>query len=76
MVRVEVELNDGGRLARTVEAPRGSETSFAAEADIVEKFKKLATRAVGAAKVDEIVNLVLGAEKLQRADEIAGALAG
>jgi aconitate decarboxylase len=75
MVRVDVQLKDGATLARTVEAPRGSETSFASEADIVEKFKKLATRTVGAAKVDEIVNLVLGAEKLARADQIAEGLA-
>jgi aconitate decarboxylase len=75
MVRVDVLLNDGSKLQRTVEAPRGSETSFASEADIVEKFKKLATRTVGAAKADEIVNLVLGAEKLKRAEAIAEALA-
>jgi aconitate decarboxylase len=75
MVRVDVQLNDGTRLERTVEAPRGSETSFASEFDIVEKFKKLATRTVGTAKADEIVNLVLGAEKLQRAEQIAEALA-
>jgi aconitate decarboxylase len=75
MVRVEAQLNDGTKLERTVEAPRGSETSFASEADIVEKFKKLATRAVGAAKADEIVNLVLGADKLKAATQIAEALA-
>jgi len=75
MVRVEVQLNDGAKLERTVEAPRGSETSFASETDIVEKFKKLSTRTVGAAKADEIVNLVLGADKLKRAEQIAQALA-
>ena len=75
MVRVEAQLNDGTKLERTVEAPRGSETSFASEADIVEKFKKLATRTVGAAKADEIVNLVLGADKLKAATQIAEALA-
>ncbi len=74
MVRVDVQLNDGTKLARTVEAPRGSEASFASEADIVEKFKKLAARTVGAAKADEIVNLVLGAEKLKQAEQIAQAL--
>jgi aconitate decarboxylase len=74
MVRVDVHLKDGTKLARTVEAPRGSETSFASEADIVEKFKKLATRTAGAAKADEIVNLVLGAEKLKQAERIAQSL--
>ncbi|HEY1311263.1 MAG TPA: hypothetical protein VGF02_09960, partial [Pseudolabrys sp.] len=75
MVRVDVHLKNGVRLEQTVEAPRGSETSFASEADIVAKFKKLATHAVSGARADKIVNLVLGAEKLARAEEIAEALA-
>src|SRR5476649_563340 len=65
MVRVEVQLKNGIKLEQTVEAPRGSEASFASEADIVRKFKTLATHAVHDAKADEIVNLVLGAEKLE-----------
>ncbi len=75
MVRVEVHLKNGKKLERTVEAPRGSEASFASEADIVQKFKKLATHTVSGAKADEVVNLVLGAEKLKRAEQIAEALA-
>jgi aconitate decarboxylase len=75
MVRVEVNLKNGKHLERTVEAPRGSEQSFASEADIVEKFKKLATHTVSADKADRIVNLVLGAEKLKQAEEIAEGLA-
>ncbi len=75
MVRVEVHLKDGTTLERSVEAPRGSEASFASEADIVEKFKKLATHTVSGAKADQVVNLVLGAEKLKRAEQIAEALA-
>ena len=75
MVRVEVELKNGAKLEQTVEAPRGSEQSFASEADIVQKFKKLATHTFSAAKADAIVNLVLGADKLARAGEIAKALA-
>jgi len=75
MVRVEVYLNNGTRLERTVEAPRGSEHSFASEADIVRKFKLLATHVVSETKSDQVVNLVLGADKLARADEIAAALA-
>jgi aconitate decarboxylase len=76
MVRVEVYLKNGAKLEQTVEAPRGSEHSFASEADIVQKFKKLATHVVSAAKADNVVNLVLGAEKLERAGQIAEALAG
>ena len=75
MVRVEVLLKNGAKLEQTVEAPRGSEKSFASEADIVQKFNKLATHAVSAAKADAIVNLVLGADKLARAEQIAEALA-
>jgi 2-methylcitrate dehydratase PrpD len=74
MVRVEVHLKNGARLEQTVEAPRGSEESFASEADIVGKFKNLATHVVSDAKADAVVNLVLGTEKLARADEIAAAL--
>ena len=75
MVRVEVHLKNGVKLVQTVEAPRGSENSFASEADIVQKFKKLAAHVVSDAKTDEVVNLVLGAEKLERAEQIAQALA-
>jgi 2-methylcitrate dehydratase PrpD len=74
MVRVETHLKNGSKLEQTVEAPRGSEASFASETDIVQKFKKLATNTFGAAKADTIVNAVLGADKLARADEIARAL--
>jgi 2-methylcitrate dehydratase PrpD len=75
MVRVEVHLKDGTKLEQTVEAPRGSENSFASETDIVQKFMKLATHVVSAAKADDVVNLVLGAEKIARAEQIAEVLA-
>ena len=42
---------------------------------VVEKFKKLATHVVSAARADNVVNLVLGAEKLERAEHISRALA-
>jgi 2-methylcitrate dehydratase PrpD len=74
MVRVEVRLKDGSKLEQTIEAPRGSEASFASETDIVQKFEKLATHTLGAVKADTVVNAVLGADKLARADEIARAL--
>jgi 2-methylcitrate dehydratase PrpD len=75
MVRVDVKLKDGTRLEETVEAPRGSERSFASEADIVGKFMKLATHTVARDKADAVVNAVLGAEKLAHAEAIAQALA-
>jgi aconitate decarboxylase len=75
MVRVDVKLKNGTRMQETVEAPRGSERSFAGEAEIVSKFMKLATHVVPRERADALVNAVLGAEKLARADEIARALA-
>jgi aconitate decarboxylase len=75
MVRVEVILKNGVKLEQTVEAPRGSENSFASQADIVQKFKKLATHVISDAEADDVVNLVLGAEKLAHAEQIAQALA-
>jgi len=74
MVRVEVHLKNGVSLEQTVEAARGSEISFASEAEIVQKFKKLATHVVSDTRADEVVNVVLGAEKLARAEQIAQAL--
>ena len=75
MVRVDVQLKNGVKLEQTVEAPRGSETSFASQADIVQKFKKLATHVVSDAKADDVVDAVLGAEKLTHAERIAQVLA-
>jgi aconitate decarboxylase len=75
MVRVNVKLKNGTKLEQTVEAPRGSEKSFASEAEVVEKFKELATHVVSAARADKVVNLVLGADKLERAEQISQALA-
>ncbi len=76
MVRVDVNLKSGTKLSRTVEAPRGSEQSFASETDVVQKFKKLATHAVSEVRADNIVNLVLGADKIGSAEQIAQALVG
>ena len=75
MVRVDMKLKDGTRLQETVEAQRGSEKRFASEADIVGKFMKLAMHTVGREQANRIVELVLGADKLVRADEIARSLA-
>jgi 2-methylcitrate dehydratase PrpD len=75
MVHVEVTLKNGNTLQETVEAPRGSEKSFASDTDVIEKFKKLATHTITPTKADAIVDLVLGAEKLRDAAEIARALA-
>ncbi len=75
MVRVEVALRDGTRMEETVEAPRGSEHSFAGEADAVDKFRKLAGHRLPAAQVQRIVEQVMGAERLASAAELVRSLA-
>jgi len=75
MVRVEVHLRDGTRLEETVEAPRGSEKSFASEADVVAKFMKLAAHAVPTPAAERIVDIVLSLEHLKDARELVQALA-
>jgi 2-methylcitrate dehydratase PrpD len=75
MVRVEVHLRDGTRLEETVEAPRGSEKSFASEADVVAKFMKLTAHAVPTPAAERIVDIVLSLEHLKDARELVQALA-
>lgn len=70
-VWVEIFLNDGTRLAERCEAPRGSERSFASEADVAAKFKKLAKHTLPDAQADELCDAVLNMEDLQEAGEIA-----
>jgi 2-methylcitrate dehydratase PrpD len=76
MVRVDVHFTDGTQESETMEAPRGSERKFASEADVVEKFRKLARRALGDAQAERIVELVLRCDKLADIGELVSALAG
>jgi len=71
MVRVEVLLKNGERLECTKEFARGSERNFATATDIVEKFEKLAERALPRARVEELRDSVLGMEKLSAGARIA-----
>jgi 2-methylcitrate dehydratase PrpD len=73
-VRVEVFLKDGTHMEETVEAPRGSEQKFASAEDVIEKFRKLAGRRIPPARVDRIVQLVMGAERLEKASDLTAAL--
>jgi aconitate decarboxylase len=75
MVRVELHLSDGTRMERTVEAARGSEQKFASEADIVEKFEKLASKALPRAQVQELRETMLNLDKIPDATRIAQLLA-
>jgi len=74
MVRVEVELRDGTQLAETVEAPRGSEQKFASEADVVEKFRKLARHTIPEAVAYRIEELVLSCDRLDNIGALTTAL--
>ena len=75
MVRVEMHFIDGTQENETEEAPRGSEQKFASEADVVEKFRKLARRTCGDAQAERIVELVLGCDKLSDIGLLVSALA-
>jgi len=63
-VHVELHLNDGTVMKRTVTAARGSEDFFATDAEIIEKFEKLASKALPKAQVAELRDAVMGIEKL------------
>jgi 2-methylcitrate dehydratase PrpD len=71
MVRAEVFLNDGTRMERTVEAGRGNENNFASEADLCEKFEKLAIKALPKAQVHQLRDVMLNLESVTDAGEIA-----
>jgi 2-methylcitrate dehydratase PrpD len=75
MVHAEAHLNDGTVLKRTVESGRGSEQKFASDSDIVEKFEKLARKALPGDQVGRLRDAMLGLEDLADASEIARLLA-
>jgi aconitate decarboxylase len=75
MVRVEVELMDGARMERTVEAGRGNERDFASQADVVDKFEKLARRALPQDRVEQVRDWVLNLESQPDATALARLLA-
>ncbi len=64
MVRVEVVLKDGTHLEETVEAPRGSEHSFASEELVKEKFMKLASHTMAPTQARELCDAMLSLEDL------------
>ncbi|MBI1990418.1 MAG: MmgE/PrpD family protein [Betaproteobacteria bacterium] len=71
MVRVEVHLVDGTKMERTVEAGRGNENNFATEAEVVEKFEKLATHVLPRPQVERLRDSMLELEALGDAAQIA-----
>jgi aconitate decarboxylase len=70
-VHVEVYLRGGRMYRETREAPRGSEHSFADEADIVDKFRKLAANILPRDRQDALIDAVLHMEDLPEAGRIA-----
>jgi aconitate decarboxylase len=70
LVHVEAHLTDGTVLKRTVEAARGSEKKFATDAEIVEKFEKLALKALPKVQVMKLRDAMLGLEKVGDATEL------
>jgi 2-methylcitrate dehydratase PrpD len=75
MVHVEVRLRDGTVLAETIDAPRRNEHRFAGEADIVEKFRKLADGRLPPGQADRLAELTLGLDKATTVDPLIAALA-
>jgi 2-methylcitrate dehydratase PrpD len=69
-VRVEVHLTDGTLLEETVTTPRGSESSFASEAEIVDKFRKLTSRVLAPADALRLIETVLALETLSDARDL------
>jgi 2-methylcitrate dehydratase PrpD len=70
-VSVDVHLRDGTVESETREAPRGSEQSFASEAEIVRKFRKLARQVISDRRQDALIEAVLGMEKLADGKQLA-----
>ena len=73
-VSVEVHLKDGSVLTETVEAPRGSEQTFANASDVTAKFNKLAGRVLPASQVERIMNLLLDVDRLADIEALTKAL--
>jgi len=74
MVHVAVHLTDGTVLEETVEAPRGSERSFASDRDVVVKFKKLAVARMAQSKADRLADMVLSLDSLADAGRLVAEL--
>jgi aconitate decarboxylase len=76
MVHVTVRLRDGTTLDETVEAPRGSEHSFASAGDVIEKFTKLVSRRMKLDQVNQIVDQMMTLETQPSAGPLIASLVG
>jgi 2-methylcitrate dehydratase PrpD len=75
MVRVEAHLNDGTTLSETVEAPRGSEASFAGDDQVVRKYEKLAAKTLAPPRAAALRDAVLALERLSDVRDLTALLA-
>jgi aconitate decarboxylase len=73
-VRVEIRLKNGEIHEETVEAPRGSEKKFASDQDVIAKFRKLTRGRISDSQAERIVDLVMNAERVASAKDLAAAL--
>jgi len=71
-----MQFIDGTFESETVEAPRGSEQKFASEADVVDKFRKLARGTCSDVEAERISEVTLGCDKLANIGVLVSALAG
>ena len=70
-VNVEIYFKDGSIEKESVEAARGSEKYFASDADVIEKFEKLASKRLPEEKVGELRDTILNIEEVEDAVDIA-----
>lgn len=72
---VTIHLKDGRMLTREVEHPRGSPGHPLTRDELVAKFRHCARRALPDGQVERALALLEGLERVERLDELAGALA-
>jgi 2-methylcitrate dehydratase PrpD len=70
MVRVEIHLEGGKKLERTLEVSRRKET-FATESEVVKKFENLASHVLPKSQVEQLRDAMLGLENLRDAAQLA-----
>jgi aconitate decarboxylase len=75
-VHVEIAFRDGSREQETCEAPRGSEQSFASEADIVAKFRKLSASFISEKQQDTLIDAILHLDRLKDARLLSDLMTG
>ena len=74
LVRVQVFLKDGSKRERTVEISR-HKANFMPDADVVQKFEKLAAHVLPRPQVERLRDAVLSLDTLKDASELARLLA-